>query len=39
MIPTVDFFGTPVSRLFLGDNPVNGHSYIPVLIERIDRIG
>lgn len=29
MIPTVDFFGTPVSRLFLGDNPVNGHSYIP----------
>ena len=31
MIPTVDFFGTPVSRLFLGDNPVNGHSYIPDL--------
>jgi len=29
MIPTVDFFGTQVSRLFLGDNPVNGHSYIP----------
>jgi len=29
MIPTVNFFGTPVSRLFLGDNPVNGHSYIP----------
>jgi hypothetical protein len=31
MIPTVDFFGTRVSRLFLGDNPVNGHSYIPDL--------
>jgi hypothetical protein len=31
MIPTVDFFGTPVSRLFIGDNPVNGHSYIPDL--------
>lgn len=29
MIPTVDFFGTPVSRLFLGDNPITGHSYIP----------
>lgn len=28
-IPTVDFWGTPVSRLFLGDNPINGHSYIP----------
>jgi hypothetical protein len=28
-IPTVDFFGNQVSRLFLGDNPVNGHSYIP----------
>jgi hypothetical protein len=25
----VDFFGTPVSRLILGDNPINGHSYIP----------
>ncbi|MBT3375249.1 MAG: hypothetical protein HN742_06670 [Lentisphaerae bacterium] len=29
MIPTIDFFGTQVSRLFLGDNPINGHSYIP----------
>ena len=29
MIPTVDFFGTQVSRLFIGDNPINGHSYIP----------
>ena len=25
---TVNFFGTQVSRLILGDNPVNGHSYI-----------
>jgi len=29
MIPSVDFFGHQVSRLFLGDNPINGHSYIP----------
>jgi len=29
MLPTVDFFGTPITRLILGDNPVNGHSYIP----------
>lgn len=29
MIPTIDFFGTQVSRLFIGDNPINGHSYIP----------
>ena len=28
-IPTTDFFGTQVSRLIIGDNPVNGHSYIP----------
>ena len=28
MIPEVDFFGTSVSRLTLGDNPFNGHSYI-----------
>ena len=29
MIPTVDFFGTQVTRMILGDNPFNGHSYIP----------
>ena len=29
MIPTVDFFGTRITRLILGDNPFNGHSYIP----------
>ena len=28
MIQTVDFFGTKVTRLILGDNPFNGHSYI-----------
>jgi hypothetical protein len=31
LIPTTGFFGTPVSRLIIGDNPVNGHSYIPDL--------
>jgi len=29
MFPTVDFFGTQVTRMIIGDNPVNGHSYIP----------
>ena len=28
MIPTVDFYGLQISRLVLGDNPFNGHSYI-----------
>lgn len=28
MIPEVHFFGTSVTRLTLGDNPFNGHSYI-----------
>jgi hypothetical protein len=28
MIQTVDFFGRKVTRLILGDNPFNGHSYI-----------
>ena len=28
MIPTVDFFGTQVTRLILGDNPFCGHSYL-----------
>ena len=30
MIPSVDFFGTQVTRLILGDNPFNGHSYIRI---------
>jgi len=38
MIPQVDFFGTQVSRLIVGDNPVNGHSYIPELISHDDMI-
>ena len=29
MLPTVDFFGTQVSRLIIGDNSFVGHSYIP----------
>jgi len=29
MIPQIDFFGTKVSRLIVGDNPINGHSYVP----------
>jgi len=28
MINKVDFYGTSVSRLVIGDNPFNGHSYI-----------
>ena len=28
MVPTVDFFGTKLSRMILGDNPFNGGSYI-----------
>ena len=28
MIPTANFCGTNISRLILGDNPINGHSYI-----------
>ncbi|GHV42360.1 hypothetical protein AGMMS49546_20680 [Spirochaetia bacterium] len=29
MLPTVDFFGTPVTRLIIGDNSMEGLSYIP----------
>jgi hypothetical protein len=29
MLPTVDFFGTQVTRLIVGDNPFSGHSYVP----------
>jgi hypothetical protein len=38
MIPQVDFFGTQVSRMIVGDNPVNGHSYIPELISHDDML-
>ncbi|MCL1858445.1 MAG: hypothetical protein FWF92_04355 [Oscillospiraceae bacterium] len=29
VIPCVDFYGNKITRLILGDNPFNGHSYIP----------
>lgn len=29
MIPKIEFLGVKASRLALGDNPFNGHSYIP----------
>jgi len=28
MIKTTDFYGTQISKLIIGDNPFNGHSYI-----------
>jgi len=34
MILRVDFFGTPVTRLILGDNPFAGNSYIPEVHNR-----
>jgi len=27
-MPTLDFFGTQITSMIIGDNPVNGHSYI-----------
>jgi len=30
---TIDFFGTQVTRMIVGDNPVSGHSYIQDLIS------
>lgn len=29
MLPTVNFFGTEVTRMIIGDNPFHGNSYIP----------
>ena len=29
MLPTVDFFGTQVTRMIIGDNPFHANSYIP----------
>lgn len=34
----VNFLGTEVSRIILGDNPVNGHSYIPEYISEDDML-
>ena len=33
-LPTVDFFGTHITRLILGDNPAHGNTYIPDIISR-----
>lgn len=38
MLKTVDFLGEPVTRLIIGDNPINGHTYIPKLISRDDML-
>lgn len=38
MLPVIDFFGTPVTRLILGDNPFTGHSYIPEKASGSDMI-
>ena len=38
MLPQVEFLGKRVSRLIIGDNPVNGHSYIPELISKDDML-
>lgn len=39
MLKTVDFLGKPITRLIAGDNPVNGHTYIPDLVSRDDMLG
>ena len=36
MFPTVDFFGTRVTRMIIGENPVNGHSYIQDQISGVE---
>lgn len=38
MLPTVDFFGTQVTRLILGDNPFNGHSYVADKADGTDML-
>ncbi len=30
----VDFYGHKVSKLIMGDNPFNGHSYIPEFFSK-----
>ena len=34
----VDFFGSKVSKLIIGDNPFNGHSYITQFISKEEMI-
>ena len=36
MLPAIDFFGTKVTRLLLGDNPFIGNSYVPDTYSRAD---
>ncbi len=36
MLPTVNFFGTRVTRVIIGDNPFSGHSYIPDIASGQD---
>lgn len=38
MLPTVDFFGTEVTRLMMGSNPFNGFTYIPEVFAREDML-
>ena len=39
MLKTVNFLGRPITRLIAGDNPVNGHTYIPELVSKDDLLG
>ncbi|NLD86837.1 MAG: hypothetical protein GX633_01070 [Clostridiales bacterium] len=39
MLPQVDFLGKSVSRMIVGDNPINGHTYIENLISKDDMLG
>ena len=32
--PSIDFFGTQVTRMIIGDNPFNGHVYIPEIYSK-----
>ena len=34
----VDFYGNKVSKLIIGDNPFNGHSYIPEFVSKEEMI-
>ncbi len=36
MLKTVDFLGKPITRLIVGDNPVNGHTYVPEMVTKDD---
>ena len=38
MIPTVDFFGTQISRLIVGGNPFEGHTYISKIASSDDML-